>query len=115
VFALNVTQDFGKRVCKDLKIAQCQHEESHAFGNISVKEDGFVSTTCVPKQVLVAASFSFWDLRQGKSSDWSSHSTTCLGRSFGKVADRGPGLSAKPFVLHRLSLSAAYLNAFCVP
>ena len=43
----------------------------------------------VPKQVLVAASFSFWDWYQGKSSDWSSHSTTCLGRSFGKVADRG--------------------------
>jgi hypothetical protein len=46
-------------------------------------------TDGVPKQVLVAASFSFWDWYQGKSSDWSSHSTTCLGRSFGKVADRG--------------------------
>src|SRR4030095_1227253 len=56
---------------------------------------GVVSTTdwCVtdgvPKQVLVGASFAFWDWHQGKSSDWSSHSTTCLGRSFGKVADRG--------------------------
>jgi hypothetical protein len=47
------------------------------------------ATDGVPKQVLVAASFSFWDWYQGKSSDWSSHSATCLGHSFGKVADRG--------------------------
>jgi hypothetical protein len=40
----------------------------------------------MPKQVLVAASFSFWVLHQGKSSDWSCRRNNLLRTACWKVA-----------------------------